>query len=64
MNANLKISNRQVILREIKDYCMIALSMILYGVGWTLFLLPNDITTGGVPGIRDRIAGAIHLFYH
>ena len=34
---------------------MIALAMILYGVGWTLFLLPNDITTGGVPGIASVI---------
>ena len=55
MNANLKISTKQVILREIKDYCMIALSMILYGIGWTLFLLPNDITTGGVPGIASVV---------
>lgn len=34
---------------------MIALSMVLYGVGWTLFLLPNDITTGGVPGIASIV---------
>ncbi len=50
-----KITNKQVILREVKDYVMIALAMILYGVGWTLFLLPNDITTGGVPGIASVI---------
>ena len=29
--------------------------MILYGIGWTLFLLPNDITTGGVPGIASIV---------
>ena len=29
---------------------MIALGLILYGIGWTVFLLPNDITTVGVPG--------------
>ena len=34
---------------------MIALGMILYGIGWTLFLLPNDITTGGVPGIASIV---------
>ena len=56
MDSNLsKITNKQVILREVKDYVMIALAMILYGVGWTLFLLPNDITTGGVPGIASVI---------
>ena len=24
----------------------------LYGIGWTVFLLPNDITTGGVPALH------------
>ncbi len=31
------------------------MGMILYGIGWTLFLLPNDITTGGVPGIASIV---------
>ena len=34
---------------------MIAVGMILYGIGWTVFLLPNDITTGGVPGIASIV---------
>ena len=34
---------------------MIALGMIMYGIGWTVFLLPNDITTGGVPGIASLV---------
>lgn len=34
---------------------MIALGLILYGIGWTVFLLPNDITTGGVPGIASIV---------
>lgn len=34
---------------------MIALGMILYGIGWTMFLLPNDITSGGVPGISSIV---------
>lgn len=42
-------------LREMRDYMMIALGMILYGIGWTVFLLPNDITTGGVPGIASIV---------
>ena len=41
--------------REARDYVMIALGMILYGIGWTVFLLPNNITTGGVPGIASII---------
>ena len=43
--------SKQSIIREARDYVMIAIGMILYGIGWTVFLLPNDITTGGVPGI-------------
>ena len=40
---------------ELRDYLMIALGMVLYGIGWTVFLLPNDITTGGVPGIASIV---------
>ena len=40
---------------ELRDYLMIALGMDLYGIGWTVFLLPNDITTGGVPGIASIV---------
>lgn len=42
-------------MRELRDYLMIALGMVLYGIGWTVFLLPNDITTGGVPGIASIV---------
>ena len=45
----------QGMLREARDYVMIAVGMILYGIGWTVFLLPNDITTGGVPGIASIV---------
>lgn len=55
MKSNLSTNARQIMLRETSDYLMIALGMILYGIGWTVFLLPNDITTGGVPGIASII---------
>ena len=57
MKSTLSISSlsRQVLLRETRDYLMIALGMILYGIRWTVFLLPNDITTGGVPGIASIV---------
>ena len=62
MNNTLsKLTNRQLILREAKDYIMIMIGMISYGVGWTVFLLPNDITTGGVPGISSIIYWATGL---
>ena len=62
MNANISnLTNKQVLFREAKDYVMIALGMILYGIGWTIFLLPNDITTGGVPGIASIVFFATKL---
>ena len=62
MNANISnLTNKQVLFREVKDYVMIALGMILYGIGWTIFLLPNDITTGGVPGIASIVFFATKL---
>lgn len=43
------------------DYLMIALGMLSYAIGWTVFLLPNDITTGGVPGIASIVYWATGL---
>ena len=40
-----------VISREIKDYFFITLGLLSYAFGWTAFLLPYQITTGGVAGI-------------
>ena len=55
INPGLVLTPRQKIFREIKDYLMIALGMVLYGIGWTVFLLPNDIATGAVPGIASIV---------
>ena len=38
---------------ELKDYVFIIIAMMFYCIGWTIFLLPNDIATGGVPGISS-----------
>ena len=48
-------TRKQRIIREMRDYMMIALGMLMYSIGWTVFLLPNDITTGGVPGIASIV---------
>ncbi|MBO4985587.1 MAG: YitT family protein [Bacteroides sp.] len=55
METRTMISPRQKTLRELRDYLMIAIGMVLYATGWTVFLLPNDITTGGVPGIASIV---------
>ena len=48
---------RQDIIYEIKDYFYITLGLLLYTLGFTVFLLPYEIVTGGIAGI-----GAI-VFY-
>ena len=47
----------RMIIREIKDYFYITLGLMLYTFGFTVFLLPYEIVTGGIAGI-----GAI-IFY-
>lgn len=48
---------RQEFLYEVKDYVNITLGLLLYTFGFTMFLLPYQIVTGGISGI-----GAI-VFY-
>ena len=47
--------------RMVRDYLTITLGILLYGIGWTVFLLPNEITTGGVPGIASVVYFATGL---
>ena len=42
MNQMKPVTKSQKLFRETKDYLMIALGMLMYGIGWTVFLLPND----------------------
>ena len=39
--------------KELRDYILIGIAMLSYCIGWSIFLLPNGITTGGVPGISS-----------
>ena len=50
MKQTLSIKSNLFMVRELRDYLGIALGMILYGIGWTVFLLPNDLPSGAVPG--------------
>lgn len=47
------ISSR--ISREARDYIAITIGLICYAIGWAAFLLPYQITTGGVTGISAII---------
>ncbi len=55
MSSVLSITNRQQLFREMRDYLLIALGMIMYAVGWTVFLLPNNLPSGAVPGIASVV---------
>lgn len=47
--------NHRLILKEVQDYVFITLGLILYSFGFTVFLLPYEIVTGGVTGISAII---------
>lgn len=47
--------NKSVLYREVLDYVMIAVGMLAYCIGWTIFLLPNNIATGGVAGLSSIV---------
>lgn len=51
MNVPLKTE----ILRELRDYLFITFGLVSYSLGWACFLLPYQITTGGVTGISAII---------
>ena len=41
--------------RELKDYVAITLGIICYAFGWVAFMLPYQISTGGLTGISALI---------
>lgn len=41
--------------RESRDYLMITVGLVIYAVAWTTFLLPYQITTGGLTGVSAII---------
>lgn len=52
---------KQILLREVKDYINITLGLMLYTFGFTVFLLPYKIVTGGITGIGAIIFYATHF---
>lgn len=43
------------IFRELKDYALISVGVILYAIGVAVFMLPYNLTTGGVAGISTIV---------
>ncbi|MDR0686518.1 MAG: YitT family protein [Dysgonamonadaceae bacterium] len=47
--------NRKLLLQELQDDSFTVFGLVLFALGWTGFLLPNEITTGGVTGVGALI---------
>ncbi len=47
--------NHKLIFKEVQDYIFITLGLFLYSFGFTVFLMPYEIVTGGVTGISAII---------
>ncbi len=47
-------------LTHVKEYSLITLGILLFVLGWSLFLLPNNLIGGGVTGISSIIQYATH----
>lgn len=57
----MQIAGNKALWNEVKDYFFITLGLMLYAFGWTVFLLPYEIVTGGVTGIAAIIFYATRL---
>ena len=45
--------DKKKLLKTAKDYLMITIGMLIYVFGYTAFILPNKIVTGGVTGLAS-----------
>lgn len=53
--------DHRLILKEVGDYVGITLGLLLYTFGFTVFLMPYEIVTGGVSGIGAIIYYTTHF---
>jgi len=49
------------IFRTIKEYVLITVGLLCYVLGWTIFLVPNNLVGGGVSGISSIIQYATSI---
>ena len=43
------------ITNALKDYGVITFGLMLYAIGWTIFLLPYEIAAGGLTGVSASL---------
>ena len=49
------LQKKQKLLLIIQDYAIITFGLIMYSLSWTFFLVPAQITGGGVTGLAAVI---------
>ncbi|MDD7455761.1 MAG: YitT family protein [Bacteroidales bacterium] len=47
--------SKNKIANSVKEYFLIAVGMVIYTLGWTIFLTPNNLVGGGVTGVSSII---------
>jgi uncharacterized membrane-anchored protein YitT (DUF2179 family) len=52
---------RRVVIQEVQDYIFILIGLFTYAFGWTGFLLPAGVTSGGVTGIAALVYFATNI---
>ena len=50
----------KTLLHHVKEYALLILGLLLYVLGWTIFLVPNNLVGGGVTGVASIIQYATH----
>ena len=51
---------KKTFLTHFKEYAIVTLGILLYVLGWSIFLVPNNLVGGGVTGISAIIQYATH----
>ena len=46
--------------KTLSEYALVALGILMYVLGWTLFLIPNNLVGGGVTGLSSILQYATH----
>ena len=54
-------ADSSAIFRGVKEYLLITLGIVIYTVGWSIFLTPNNLIGGGVSGVSAIIQYATGL---